>query len=77
MLNDYCQSRLNLQILNLKPEIDMIGHHFKKFDPNEGGKSRFEQLLDMFMQLLTYTNGDVGEALRWMNELDKKYELNR
>ena len=53
----------------------MIGHHFKKFDPNEGGKTRFEQLLDMFMQLLTYTNGDVSEALSWMNELDKKFEL--
>ena len=53
----------------------MIGHHFKKFDPNEDGKSRFEQLLDMFMQLLTYTNGDVSEALNWMNELDKKYEF--
>ena len=24
---------------------------------------RFEQLLDIFMQLLTYTNGDVAEAL--------------
>ena len=53
----------------------MIGHRFKKFDPNEGGKSRFEQLLDMFMQLLTYTNGDLSEALNWMNELDKKFEL--
>src|SRR4249919_149298 len=53
----------------------MIGHHFKKFDPNEGGKSRFEQLLDMFMQLLTYTNGELSEALSWMNELDKKFEL--
>src|SRR6185436_6307502 len=29
----------------------------------------------LFMQLLTYTNGDVGEALQWLNELDKKYEL--
>ena len=27
------------------------------------------------MQLLTYTNGDVGEALQWMNQLDKEYEL--
>ena len=27
------------------------------------------------MQLLTYTNGDLGEALNWMNELDKKFEL--
>src|SRR5690349_4933813 len=27
------------------------------------------------MQLLTYTNGDVQEALNWMNQLDKEYEL--
>ena len=53
----------------------MIGPHFKKFDPNEGGKSRFEQLLDMFMQLLTYTNGDTFRSINWMNELDKEYEL--
>ena len=27
------------------------------------------------MQLLTYTSGDVGEAMQWLNELDKEYEL--
>jgi Ca-activated chloride channel homolog len=53
----------------------MKGFHFSKFDPNEDGKSKFEQLLDLFMQLLTYTSGDVSEALQWLNELDKKYEL--
>ena len=53
----------------------MIGFHFKRFDPNETGKSKFEQLLDIFMQLLSYTNGDVGEALQWMNQLDKEYQL--
>lgn len=53
----------------------MIGHRFIQFDPNASGKSRFEQLLDVFMQLLTYTSGDVGEALQWMNELDKQYQL--
>ena len=53
----------------------MIGFHFTKYDPNEQGKSKFDQLLDIFMQLLTYTNGDVGEALQWMNQLDKEYEL--
>ena len=47
-----------------------------KFDPNAAkGKTKFEQLLDLFMQLLTYTSGDVNEALQWMNELDKKYQL--
>ena len=53
----------------------MIGFHFSKYDPNQQGKSKFEQLLDLFMQLLTYTNGDVAEALQWMNQLDKEYKL--
>ena len=53
----------------------MIGHQFSKYDPKQEGKSKFEQLLDIFMQLLTYTNGDVPEALQWMNQLDKEYEL--
>ena len=53
----------------------MIGHHFSKFDPNNKGKSRFDQLLDVLMQLLSYTNGDITEALNWMNQLDKEYEL--
>ncbi|HWB26452.1 MAG TPA: VWA domain-containing protein [Chitinophagaceae bacterium] len=53
----------------------MLGHRFVQYDPNAQGKTRFEQMLDLFMQLLTYTNGDVAEALQWMNELDKKYQL--
>lgn len=53
----------------------MKGFHFTHFDPNESGKTPFEQLLDIFMQLLTYTNGDVGEALQWLNGLDREYEL--
>ena len=53
----------------------MTGHHFSKFDPNSEGKTKFEQLLDIFTQLLSYTNGDVSEALNWMNQLDKEYEM--
>jgi Ca-activated chloride channel homolog len=53
----------------------MKGFHFSGYDPNEEGKSKFEQLLDLFMQLLTYTSGDVGEALQWLNQLDRQYEL--
>src|SRR5436190_5072277 len=53
----------------------MKGYNFSHYDPNENAKSKFEQLLDLFMQLLTYTNGDVGEAMQWMNELDKEYKL--
>ena len=53
----------------------MRGFHFTKFDADSEGKSKFQQLLDLFMQLLTYTSGDVGEAMQWMNELDKQYKL--
>jgi uncharacterized protein with von Willebrand factor type A (vWA) domain len=54
----------------------MIGYHFTKFDPADGqGKSTFEQLLDIFLQLLTYTSGDVSEALNWLTQLDKEYGL--
>ena len=53
----------------------MKGYNFSKYDPTQNGKTRFEQLLDIFMQLLTYTNGDVGEAMQWMNELDKEYKM--
>ncbi|HYH16478.1 MAG TPA: hypothetical protein VD794_14715, partial [Flavisolibacter sp.] len=53
----------------------MLGFQFSKYDPRENGQSKFEQLLNLFMQLLTYTSGDVSEALQWLNELDKQYEL--
>ena len=53
----------------------MLGHNFSKYDANANGKTSFEKLLDAFMQLLTYTSGDVAEALSWLTELDKQYEL--
>ena len=53
----------------------MIGYHFTRFDPATQGKSPFEQLLDIFLQLITYTSGDVGEALNWLTQLDKEYGL--
>lgn len=53
----------------------MRGYLFSKYDPNQQGKSKFDQLMDMFLQLLTYTSGDVNEALQWLNELDKEYKF--
>ncbi len=53
----------------------MRGYHFSKFDINKNGKSPFDKLMDVFLQMLTYTSGDVGEALQWLNELDKQYQL--
>ncbi|MFM2139593.1 MAG: hypothetical protein RJA57_1900 [Bacteroidota bacterium] len=53
----------------------MRGYQFSRLEPDTGSTGRFGQLLDLFQQLLTYTSGDVSEALQWMNELDKQYQL--
>jgi len=53
----------------------MSGYHFFKYTPQEDGRSDFERLLDLFLQLLNYTSGDVAEALDWMHQLDRKHNL--
>ena len=53
----------------------MIGYQFYSYNPEQNGKTKFEELLDIFMQLLTYTSGDAAESLSWMNELDKQYHF--
>jgi uncharacterized protein with von Willebrand factor type A (vWA) domain len=53
----------------------MKGYRFSLHNPGEDGKSGFEKLLDLFLQLLPYTSGDAAEALDWLTQLDKKYNL--
>jgi uncharacterized protein with von Willebrand factor type A (vWA) domain len=54
----------------------MTGNRFTKyFDQQNLSKSDFDNLLKIFLQLLTLTSGDVSESLNWMNELDRKYKL--
>ncbi|HEY6082014.1 MAG TPA: VWA domain-containing protein [Chitinophagaceae bacterium] len=53
----------------------MPGFLFSKYDPRKDSKTPFDKLLDLFLQLLTYTSGDIPEALSWLTELDKEYRL--
>ncbi len=53
----------------------MIGVNFSQFIPTANNGSNFNNLLDLFMELLTYSSGDVSEVLRWMNQLDEKHNL--
>ncbi len=39
------------------------------------GQSPFDKLLGIFKELLVHTSGDFDEAWRWLEELDKTYEL--
>lgn len=53
----------------------MIGWRFGDFIPSEEGGTPFERLLNIFQELLVYTSGDVSEALSWLTQLDKEYQL--
>ena len=39
------------------------------------GKSPFDTLYDLFQELLTISGGDVSQALRWLNDIDKEYGI--
>lgn len=54
----------------------MIGYRFTKYiPPRDQQKSDFENLLNIFLQLLVITSGDVAEALSWLTNLDKQYNV--
>jgi len=50
---------------------------YTEFDPERHGsqKSIFEELMDLFEQLLQHTAGDAEEALDWLKQLDEEYGL--
>jgi Ca-activated chloride channel homolog len=52
----------------------MKGFLFTEFRADDG-KTPFQKLLDMFVELLQYTNGDAAEALHWLTQLDQQYAL--
>jgi uncharacterized protein with von Willebrand factor type A (vWA) domain len=51
----------------------MQGFRFKNYTADK--KSKFDELFKLFRQLITHTSGDVTEALDWLRELDKEYEI--
>ena len=54
----------------------MLGYRFTKYIPPQMKEAAdFDRLLNIFMQLLTMTSGDVSEALQWLNNLDQQYNL--
>lgn len=54
----------------------MIGHRFTEFIPEKDpSKSAFDNLMQVFLQLMIVTSGDVSEALSWLTNLDREYSL--
>lgn len=53
----------------------MIGWRFRNYIPGEGEEADFDRLLKLFQELLVHTSGNVAEALSWLNDIDRQYEL--
>lgn len=49
------------------------GFRFTNYEAPE--QTPFEKLFEIFQELITHTSGDVEEALDWLRELDKEYDL--
>ena len=50
-----------------------LGFRFTPYKaPNQ---TPFERLFEIFKELITHTSGDFDEAIDWLRELDKEYEL--
>ncbi|MCS7003742.1 MAG: VWA domain-containing protein [Cytophagales bacterium] len=54
----------------------MKGTRFTKYEPplDLSGQT-FENLLKLFLQLVTITSGNVSQALEWLTSLDRQYGL--
>ena len=50
---------------------------YTEWDPERHGSQKplFEELFDLFQDLLEHTAGDAEEALRWLRQLDDEYDL--
>lgn len=54
----------------------MKGFQFTKYQPPQyHEKANFDQLLKIFLELLSRTGGDVAEAMSWLTNLDQRYNL--
>lgn len=49
------------------------GFRFVPYEAPE--QTPFDKLFEIFQELITHTSGDFDEAIDWLRELDKEYEL--
>lgn len=54
-------------------QITSLGIRFTKHRAN--AQTPFERLFEIFKELITHTSGDFDEAIDWLRELDREYQL--
>ncbi|MBX2844570.1 MAG: VWA domain-containing protein [Saprospiraceae bacterium] len=53
----------------------MVGNRFSQFNPQADERTPFEQLLELFLEIMVHTSGDVEEAFDWMYEIDEEHGI--
>ncbi|MCS6824286.1 MAG: hypothetical protein NZ529_08315 [Cytophagaceae bacterium] len=53
----------------------MNGFRFSKYVAISKQQATFQNLFNLFIQLLNYTSGNVAEALDWLTQLDREHKL--
>ncbi|HSZ71737.1 MAG TPA: hypothetical protein VK750_03605, partial [Cytophagaceae bacterium] len=54
----------------------MVGYRFTEYiPPKTKEENKFDDLLKIFLELVTMSGGDVAESLSWLTNLDKQYHL--
>lgn len=57
----------------MNKKLHRKGFRFQSYKAPD--QSPFHKLLEIFNELITHTSGDLDEALDWLRELDKEYNL--
>ncbi|MFP2996533.1 hypothetical protein ABN763_11505 [Spongiivirga sp. MCCC 1A20706] len=57
----------------MNKKLHRKGFRFQSYKAPD--QSPFDKLLEIFNELITHTSGDLDEALDWLRELDKEYNL--
>lgn len=57
----------------MKKKNRPTGFVFTKHSPKQ--QTPFERLFEVFQELITHTSGDFDEAIDWLRQLDKEYQL--
>ena len=57
----------------MKENMNKSGFVFKTYEAPF--QSPFDKLFEIFKELITYSSGDFDEAIDWLRQLDKEYNL--
>lgn len=53
----------------------MLGHRFTQYIEPKDNRTPFEKLLEIFLEIMVHTSGDVEETFKWMELLDEEHHI--